>query len=99
MIGKQARPAMAPGTQPPWRERLRGSFAHTGRALALVWRSSPGGTVALAVLTVVAAGLYPASAFVGKLIIDAVVAARAAAPGAPRDAATARAIACVLLEL
>jgi len=59
------------------RQRVRGSFAHTGKALGLVWRSAPGGTIALAVLTVLVAALYPASAYVGKLIVDAVVAARA----------------------
>jgi ATP-binding cassette subfamily B protein len=83
-----------PGPRPPWRQRLRGSFLHTGRTLALVWRSSPAGTVALALLTVLTATLYPASAYVGKLIIDAVVAAH----GAP-EAGMGRVLRCVLLEL
>jgi ATP-binding cassette subfamily B protein len=85
--------------KPPLGQRLRGSFAYTGRALGLVWKSAPVGTVALAVLTVLAAALYPASAYVGKLIVDAVVAAREAAPGVAREAALARALHCVLLEL
>jgi ATP-binding cassette subfamily B protein len=89
----------AEGPRPPWRERLRGSFAYTGRALGLVWKSAPRGTIALAALTVVAAALYPASAYVGKLIVDAVVAARGAAPGAGRDLALSRALHCVALEL
>jgi ATP-binding cassette subfamily B protein len=80
--------------RPPLAERLRGSFAHTGQALGLVWRSAPGGTIALAVLTVLAAALYPASAYVGKLIVDAVVAARETG-----GAATAHALRYVLLEL
>jgi ATP-binding cassette subfamily B protein len=88
-----------PKPTPPWRERVRGSFLHTGRTLRLVWRSSPAGTVGLAVLTVLAAALYPASAYVGKLIVDAVVAARAAAPGAARDLAMTAVVRCVLLEL
>jgi ATP-binding cassette subfamily B protein len=58
--------------------RLRGSVSQTGRTLGLVWRSSPAGTVVLAVLTVISASLAPAIAYVGKLIVDAVVAARAA---------------------
>jgi ATP-binding cassette subfamily B protein len=82
-----------------WRERLRGSVSQSGRTLGLVWRSSPGGTVALGVLTVLAAALPPLVAYVGKLIIDAVIAAHAAAPGAARDAAVARTVRFVLLEL
>jgi ATP-binding cassette, subfamily B, bacterial len=85
--------------RPPLRERLRGSFAYTGKALGLVWKSAPGGTVALAVLTVAVAALYPASAYVGKLIVDAVVAARGAAPGPLRDAAMSRAFQYVVIEL
>jgi ATP-binding cassette subfamily B protein len=85
--------------RPPWGVRLRGSFAYTGKALGLVWKSAPVGTLALAGLTVLAAALLPASAYVGKLIVDAVVAARSAAPGVAREAATARALHFVLLEL
>jgi ATP-binding cassette subfamily B protein len=64
-----------------------------------VWRSSPRGVLALGVLTVLAAALPPFVAYVGKLIIDAVVAAHAAAPGAARDAALARTVRLVLVEL
>ncbi|MEZ4269434.1 MAG: ABC transporter ATP-binding protein [Myxococcota bacterium] len=57
---------------------LRGAlsvFAYTLRALKLVWSTSRGLTVVLAGLTV-AAGLLPAGiAWVGKLIVDGVVAA------------------------
>src|SRR5262249_26087302 len=62
----------------PLGARLRASFSQSGRTLRLVWRSSPGGTLALGVLTVVAAALPPLVAWVGKLIIDAVMAAHAA---------------------
>jgi ATP-binding cassette subfamily B protein len=79
--------------------RLRASLGQSGRTLRLVWRSSPGGTVALGVLTVVAAALPPVIAYVGKLIVDGVLAAHAAAPGAARAAAMARAAWLVALEL
>jgi ATP-binding cassette subfamily B protein len=52
---------------------LRGTFAHTPRTLALVWRSSPGKSSALAFLTVLSALLPLAVAYVGKAIVDAVV--------------------------
>jgi ATP-binding cassette subfamily B protein len=54
--------------------RLRESFAHAPRTLKLVWRSSPAGSVALGVLTVVAAIVPLGIAWVGKAIMDAVVA-------------------------
>ena len=83
----------------PLAKRLRASFSQSGRTLGLVWRSSPGATVALGTLTVLAAALPPLIAWVGKLIIDAVMAAHAAAPGAARDAAVARTVRWVVVEL
>ena len=59
----------------PLRVRVRESARHSARALGLVWASAPGGVVALASLTLVAAALPPFVAYVGKLIIDAVIAA------------------------
>lgn len=56
------------------RKQLRDSFAQVPRTLALVWRSSPRTTIVLGLLTFVAAGLPPLIAWVGKKIIDAVVA-------------------------
>ena len=53
--------------------RLRESFAHAPRTLRLVFRSSPAGSVALALLTLVAAVVPLGIAYVGKAIIDAVV--------------------------
>jgi ATP-binding cassette subfamily B protein len=44
------------------------------QTLGLVWRSSRSGTLAIGVLTVLAASLPPMIAYVGKLIVDAVVA-------------------------
>ncbi len=54
--------------------RLRESFAHAPRTLKLVWRSSPAGSAALGLLTLVAAVVPLAVAWVGKAIMDAVVA-------------------------
>jgi len=78
----------------PLGTRLRASFVHSGRALGLVWRSAPAGVVALGVLTIVAALLPPFIAYVGKLIIDAVMSAHATG-----DAAAPRAVRLVALEL
>jgi ATP-binding cassette subfamily B protein len=55
--------------------------------------------VALALFTIVAAALPPSVAYIGKLIIDAVMAAQAAAPGSVRDAALSRAVWLVAIEL
>jgi ATP-binding cassette subfamily B protein len=91
-------PAPQPPT-PPLRVRIAASATHSLRALELVWKSAPGGVVALAVFTIAAAALPPFVAWVGKLIIDAVVAAHAAAPGAARSAALDRSVRLVALEL
>jgi len=93
-------PAPAPvPPAPPLRARVVASATHSLRALELVWRSAPGGVTALAVFTIAAAALPPAVAWLGKLIIDAVIAAHAALPGAARDAALHRALRLVALEL
>src|SRR5438105_4408216 len=86
-------PSLARGSEPPLRVRLRASAHHSARALGLVWRSAPGGVVVLAVFTVIAAALPPFVAYVGKLIIDAVLAAHAALPN------PTRAVKLVALEL
>lgn len=55
--------------------KLLGVFRYSGAALELVWTTSRPLTIVLAVLTLIA-GLLPAGiAWVGKLIVDAVVAA------------------------
>jgi ATP-binding cassette subfamily B protein len=84
---------------PPLAARIAASAKHSVRALGLVWRSAPGGVVTLAVLTVAASALPPFVAWVGKLIIDAVVAAHGVLPGAARAAALARAVRLVGVEL
>ncbi|MEY2881738.1 MAG: hypothetical protein RLZZ15_4118 [Verrucomicrobiota bacterium] len=91
--------APAPPKSPTFVERLMGSFAHTPRTMALVWRSSPGGVVAAAALTLAAALLPVAAAWIGKLIVDAVVAAARAIPGAARDAALADVTHWIAVEL
>ncbi len=54
--------------------QLRENFSHTPRTIRLVFRASPGLTVAFAILTLLAAGLPLAIAWAGKGIVDAVVA-------------------------
>src|SRR6202012_2030788 len=54
-----------------------GVFRYSRRAVELVWSTNRGLTVALALLTLVA-GILPASvAYIGSLIVDAVVKAMA----------------------
>jgi len=53
---------------------LRESLRHTRMTLALVWRSSPPQTVALGALTLVGGVVPLGVAYVGKRIVDAVVA-------------------------
>ncbi len=65
-------------TGPPAEATTRGFFAvfrYSRRALELVWATNGRLTVALAVLTLVAGVLPAAMAYVGALIIDAVLAA------------------------
>jgi ATP-binding cassette subfamily B protein len=57
-----------------WKE-LRGSFAHTPQAVRLVWQTNRGATVGLGLLTLGGALLPASQAWVGKLIVDGVVAA------------------------
>ena len=56
-----------------WRERL-GTLKNIGPFLALVWRTSPGLATASLTFRLVRALLPVAALYVGKLIIDAVVA-------------------------
>jgi ATP-binding cassette subfamily B protein len=56
------------------RAAIRGSFEHAPRALGLVYRSSPRGTVGIGLLTLANALIPLAVAYVGKRIVDAVVA-------------------------
>jgi ATP-binding cassette, subfamily B, bacterial len=61
-----------------------GVFRYSRRALALVWSTNGALTVALAVLTLIAGVLPALVAYVGSLIVDAVVAAMRGGGGAQR---------------
>lgn len=74
-----------------------GVFAYSRRALELVWTTSRPLTLAFAVLTLIAGALPAAVAYVGALIVDAVVAA-IQADVAARDALTSHALLLVLAE-
>ncbi len=56
-----------------WR-KIRTSFTHTPQALKLVWEANPVATVGLGFLTLGGALLPATQAWVGKLIVDGVVA-------------------------
>ncbi|MFT4974275.1 MAG: ATP-binding cassette subfamily B protein [Myxococcota bacterium] len=61
--------------KPGWFRRSLGVFAYTRRAVELVWTTNRPLTIIFGILTVTA-GLLPASmAYIGKLIIDGVIAA------------------------
>ncbi|HEY5101259.1 MAG TPA: ABC transporter ATP-binding protein [Steroidobacteraceae bacterium] len=72
----RARAATAGAAEKP--KTLRGFFEvfrYSRRALELVWRTNSGLTICLAVLTLVAGVLPAGIAYIGSLIVDAVVAA------------------------
>ena len=74
-----------------------GVFRYSRHALELVWTTNRALSIALALLTL-AAGMLPAGvAYVGSLIVDAVVAAIRAAPAA-REPFTAHALFLVAME-
>jgi ATP-binding cassette subfamily B protein len=58
---------------PQW-QKIRTSFRHTPQALKLVWQANRFATMGLAFLTVAGALLPAMQAWVGKLIVDGVVA-------------------------
>lgn len=74
-----------------------GVFAYSSRALELVWTTSRPLTLAFAVLTIIAGTLPAAVAYVGSLIVDAVVAA-IQADAMQREALTGHALLLVLGE-
>lgn len=77
--------------------RFFGVFRYSRRAIELVWTTSRRLTVALALLTLVAGLLPAAAAYVGQLIVDAVVAA-IGQRDMLRDAWTGRVLQFVALE-
>jgi ATP-binding cassette, subfamily B, bacterial len=66
-------PPQTPATV-PLLVRLKASVSRSRQTLGLVWRSTRMGTLGLGALTILAASLPPLVAYVGKLIVDAVVA-------------------------
>ncbi|MGH8188728.1 MAG: ABC transporter ATP-binding protein, partial [Steroidobacteraceae bacterium] len=62
-------------TRPELTRGFLGVFAYSHRALQLVWTTSRSLTIAFAILTLIAGTLPAAVAYVGALIVDAVVAA------------------------
>jgi len=79
----------------PFSEGFLGVFRYSRRALDLVWTTSRPLTLALGALTLLAGALPAAVAYVGSLIVDAVV----AAIGKPIDGtATLRVVELVVLE-
>jgi len=89
-------PARTP-ERPERKLTTRELFQQLPRALGLVWEADKRNAVLLSLLTLVQAGLPAAMAWVGKLIIDAVVQAAATHP--PSEAAQALVWRCVSWEL
>ena len=71
---------MASAQEPtaPFLTRFLGVFVYSRRALELVWTTSRGLTITLAILTLIAGVLPAVIAYIGQLIVDGVVAAMAA---------------------
>ena len=69
---------MVKGDAKPWyswdMKTLKSSFVHTPRSLKLAWKSSPRISIAIGILTLISAVLPLSIAYVGKLIIDNIVA-------------------------
>jgi ATP-binding cassette, subfamily B, bacterial len=83
--GAELAPAQA-GNALTWKN-LVGVFGYARRALGLVWATSRGVTLALAVGAVVSGVTPTAMAWVGKRLVDAIVRAAATHSTADRDAA------------
>jgi ATP-binding cassette subfamily B protein len=79
-------------------EGFFGVFRYSRRAIELVWTTNPRLTLALGLLTLVAGILPAAVAWVGALIVDAVVAAAGARPVADASAALRTVLGYVAIE-
>ena len=73
--GRRGRPSEKPGEKPSFRERLD-ALRYVPQLLRLVWGTHRGFTVAMVILRLVRAFVPIASLWIGKLIIDGVVAAQ-----------------------
>src|ERR1051325_7005454 len=66
----------APEGPKTWVDRLRDvrtSFSNLPRAFRLVWEASPSATLGMALVTLLTAFVPASQAWIGKLIVDAVV--------------------------
>jgi ATP-binding cassette subfamily B protein len=91
-------PRRKPGSEKPELARgFAGVFAYSRRAMELVWTTSRPLTLAFALLTLIAGALPAGVAYVGSLIVDAVVAA-IQAQGEAREALTRHALLWVVAE-
>ena len=72
--GRRARLGAPPDTPPTWRERLQ-ALTHLPRLFRLVWETEPRYVVVILLLRVVRAIIPLAVLWLGKLIVDEVVAA------------------------
>ncbi|HEY0734385.1 MAG TPA: ABC transporter ATP-binding protein [Herpetosiphonaceae bacterium] len=61
------------GPKPPQLRDLRSAFKTIPQAFKLVWRAHRQGTIAMAVVTLVAAFLPALQAWIGKMIVDSVI--------------------------
>jgi ATP-binding cassette subfamily B protein len=89
--------APLPNSNPNLAQGFLGVFGYSRRAIELVWTTSRRLTFAFALLTIVAGVLPTGVAYVGALIVDAVVAATQADPAA-RAALTRKALELVIAE-
>ena len=71
--GRKARAGQPPDTPPSWRERLQ-ALKHLPRLFRLVWSTEPRYVVTILVLRVMRAVVPLAVLWIGKLIVDEVVA-------------------------
>ena len=73
--GRRGRPSEKPGEKPSFRERLD-ALRYVPQLLRLVWGTHRGLTVAMVILRLIRAFVPISSLWIGKLIIDGVVAAQ-----------------------
>jgi ATP-binding cassette subfamily B protein len=93
-VNPRKRPA---ASTPDLARGFLGAFAYSRRALELVWTTSRPISFAFGALTLLAGALPAAVAYVGALIVDAVIAAINAPPPARPDA-TSHALMLVVIE-
>src|SRR5574341_1536078 len=72
LFGEDEQPARIKSLRGRW-AKIQDSMTNVRRAFALVWGAHPASAAAMALCSLVGAALPPAQAWVGKLIVDAVV--------------------------